>query len=248
MDEIGLLHAGDEATQLTWMDVSIEGRPVTPRSGFAVDINALWFNALSFACHLASVFEDDEMDLKALVEKSRNAFNWAFWVEGENYLGDVYSGGVLDTAVRPNQILAVSLPYTPITADRGKGVVKRVEKELLVPRGIRTLSPEDPAYRGCYRGDPAERDQAYHQGTAWPWLLGHFGEAYLRVAEDREAAKGFLLKKIIEPINQHLHEAGLGLVSEICDGDPPYRPDGCIAQAWSSAELIRLIRLMNEPH
>ncbi len=246
MDENGLLHAGDETMQITWMDVSIAGKPVTPRSGYAVDINALWINALCFADELAAMFGDNGIDVKDAIRKAKESFNQTFWIEDGRYLGDVFGQGRLDPAVRPNQILAVSLPYPPLEPGRWQGVVDKVSSELLIPLGLRTLSPHDRAYRGRYAGGPASRDYAYHQGTAWPWLLAHFGEAFLRVAKDKEAARDLLRERIGGALERHLREAGLGFVSEVFDGDPPHRPNGCIAQAWSSGELIRLLRILND--
>jgi len=157
---------------------------------------------------------------------------------------DVFRDGVLDRAVRPNQIFAVSLPHSPLDPSKQAAVVRTVREQLLTPCGLRTLSPADPAYRGFYRGNPAERDGAYHQGTVWPWLLGAFGEAALRVADDPGQERENLLRHLRLFLKQHLAEAGIGTVSEVFDGDAPHRPGGCIAQAWSVAELIRLYKLL----
>jgi glycogen debranching enzyme len=179
-----------------------------------------------------------------MLRKIRQSFQDTFWIESEQYLGDVYVRDRLDRAIRPNQILAVSLPFSPLDPFKWKAVMRTVTDHLLTPCGLRTLSPEDPAYRGVYGGDTAARDGAYHQGTVWPWLLGHFGEATLRVAEDRPAARTFLLRHLRAFLQAHLPEAGVGGVSEIFSGDAPHRPDGCIDQAWSVGELIRLYDLL----
>lgn len=241
----GLLHAGDETMQLTWMDVSIGGKPVTPRSGCAVDVNALWYNAICFADELSARFCDD-LHLTDLIPIVRDSFNRAFWMEEERYLADVLTEKGLDRSMRPNQILAMSLPYALLSLERGRAVVEKVKAELMTPYGLRTLSPGDLHYIGRYVGDPASRDRAYHQGTVWPWLVGHFGEACIRVAQSKAEAKGFLLKNFEPLFGKHLCEAGLGFVSEIFDGDPPHRPNGCIAQAWSSAEVVRLLTLLKD--
>jgi len=244
MDDRGLLHAGDGKDALTWMDAQIEGRPVTPRDGCAVEINALWYNALAFSEQLSHRFGRQGIDLEGMLRKIRQSFQDTFWLEPEQYLGDVYARDRLDRAIRPNQILAVSLPFSPLDPFKWKAVVRTVTEHLLTPCGLRTLSPQDPAYRGVYSGGPAARDGAYHQGTVWPWLLGHFGEATLRVAEDRPAARTFLLRHLRAFLQAHLPEAGMGGVSEIFSGDAPHRPDGCIDQAWSVGELIRLYDLL----
>ncbi|MFB3925768.1 MAG: amylo-alpha-1,6-glucosidase [Syntrophales bacterium] len=245
MDGSGLLHAGDRRTQLTWMDACVNGRPVTPRYGYPVEINALWYNAVCFVNELAEKFGDDKFTFGDVVNRIKKSFNDIFWIEEGEYLGDVYHDGVLDHAVRPNQIFAVSLPFPPLEQDRWRSVVERVGKELLTPYGLRTLSPGNRFYRGRYAGDPASRDSAYHQGTVWPWFIGHYGEAYLKVAEDKEAARAFLLGNLGKSLSEHLKKAGLGFISEIFDGDPPHHPNGCIAQAWSVAEVIRLYMILN---
>jgi predicted glycogen debranching enzyme len=253
MDARGLLHAGDGLTALTWMDATVGGIPVTPRHGYPVEINALWYNALCFTRDMAAEFGDPPFFDCDFIPLLRRSFGEAFWNCGhdaascpQGCLGDVFRDGVLDTAVRPNQIFAVSLPFSPLDPAEQTAVVRAVREQLLVPCGLRTLSPADPAYRGRYRGSPAERDGAYHQGTVWPWLLGAFGEAALRVADNPEREKENLRQYLRTFLRQHLVEAGIGSVSEVFDGDAPHRPGGCIAQAWSVAELIRLYTMIRE--
>ena len=252
-DARGLLHAGDGLSALTWMDATVGEIPVTPRHGCPVEINALWYNALCFTRNLAAEFGEPAFSGGDLIPLLRRSFREAFWNRGhdaascpQGCLGDVFRDGVLDTAVRPNQIFAVSLPFSPLEPAEQAAVVRTVRKQLLTPCGLRTLSPADPAYRGRYRGNPAERDGAYHQGTVWPWLLGAFGDAALRVAVDPEREKENLRQYLRTFLRQHLVEAGIGSVSEVFDGDAPHRPGGCIAQAWSVAELIRLYTLLGK--
>ena len=246
MSDNGLLHAGGDDTCLTWMDAVVEEKPVVSRFGYPVEVNALWYNALCFVAELAKLFGEDESTFSDLIPKIQRSFQDTFWIESEGHLGDVFANGSLDRAVRPNQILAVSLPFSPLSPSRRRQVVNKVEQLLLTPCGLRTLSSKDVRYRGRYGGDTVSRDMAYHQGTVWPWLLGHFGEAYLNVAEDKTVAKAFLLDYLRSFLSQHLTEAGIGCISEIFDGDPPHRPHGCISQAWSAAELIRLYSLLKE--
>lgn len=246
MDDRGLLHAGSEGTRLTWMDAAVDGLPVTPRWGYMVEINALWYNAICFSHELAMKYDDQEFALLELISLIRRSFRDTFRVSQGGYLGDVFRQGVLDTAVRPNQIFAVSLPYSPLDPSDWPGVVEKVRRLLLTSCGLRTLSPEDPDYRGRYEGVMTARDGAYHQGTVWPWLWGHFGEAYLKVHKDSARARTFLRKQVRGFLKSHLTRAGLGCISEVFDGDSPQRPGGCIAQAWSTAELIRLLTLLND--
>jgi predicted glycogen debranching enzyme len=240
----GLLHAGEGQTALTWMDATVGGTPVTPRDGYPVEINALWYNALCFTRDLAAEFGEPAFPGGDLIPHLDRSFREVFWNSQANCLGDVFRDGVLDRAVRPNQIFAVSLPFSPLEPAEQAAVVHVVREQLLTPCGLRTLSPADPAYCGRYRGNPEERDGAYHQGTVWPWLLGAFGEAALRVAENPEREKATLRQYLRTFLNKHLSEAGIGSVSEVFDGDAPHRPGGCIAQAWSVAELIRLYTLL----
>ncbi|HPL63740.1 MAG TPA: amylo-alpha-1,6-glucosidase [Syntrophales bacterium] len=245
MERNGLLHAGDSGTQLTWMDVMVDGKPVTPRNGLPVDINALWYNALCFAAETAETLEDSRFKLdRGLPDLVRNSFQEIFWMEEEGYLGDVWTEGRLDASVRPNQIFAVSLPHSPLESHHWRRVVDKVQRELLTPVGLRTLSPGDPAYHGRYAGSPRERDEAYHQGTVWPWLIGHFGEACLKAADCSDEARLFLLSILREMLPAQIESSGLGFLSEVYDGDPPHEPGGCAAQSWSVAEVIRLYTIL----
>jgi predicted glycogen debranching enzyme len=246
MAENGLLHAGDAVTHLTWMDARVGGRPVTPRGGFAVEINALWYNALCCAGELAASFGEETIFPADLPERVRLAFQDTFWIAEGAYLGDVYAKDVLDHAVRPNQIFALSLPFSPVTATQAAGVLKIVQEKLLTPCGLRTLAPDDPSYQGRCEGTTVQRDSAYHQGTVWPWLLGAFGEATLKYAADKKKSEAFLQEYLRNFLRRHLLEAGLGSISEIFDGDPPHTPRGCIAQAWSVGEIMRLSRLLQD--
>lgn len=245
-DDNGLLHAGDENTQLTWMDVIAGGKAVTSRWGCAVEINALWYNALCFADELREKTGDQGFDCSGLIKTLAESFNAVFWAADLKCLGDCYRDGALDRSVRPNQIFAVSLPYPVLHPSKWKMVVERVAKELLTPVGIRTLSPKDPAYRGRYGGNAISRDLAYHQGTVWPWLVGAYGEAFLKVAEDKDEARNALREGLKKFLDEHLRVAGIGFISEVFNGDPPHEPNGCIAQSWNSGELIRLWTLINE--
>jgi len=246
MSKNGLLHAGDKDTQLTWMDATVEGIPVTPRYGYPVEINALWYNAICFTNELALSFDDHKSFFHVLIPEIKKSFVDTFWIEDGAYLGDVFHDGDLDHTIRPNQILAVSLPHSPLDPAKQSGVVEKVRQHLLTSVGLRTLSPEDKNYKGRYEGNGPARDAAYHQGTVWPWLTAHFGEAYIKVAEDKAAAKAFLLNHLRSFISRHMREAGVGSISEIFDGDPPHRPNGCISQAWSAAGLLRLYSFLNE--
>jgi predicted glycogen debranching enzyme len=245
--ENGLLDVGDESTQLTWMDARAHGIPVTPRHGCPVEITDLWFNALSSVGELRREFGGElTFDLDDTTCRLKEAFLDHFWIPGGHYLADVWlpGPGTRDESVRPNQIFAVSLPCSIVDDPaRAACIVKKVTDELLTPWGLRTLSPADPRYRASYRGAPDERDSAYHQGTVWPWLLGHYGDALMKTASDNGAARK-ALSGILSGMERHMEEAGLGHISEIFSGDPPHEPCGCIAQAWSLAEILRLRALL----
>ncbi len=236
----GLLCSGEPGVQLTWMDAKVGDWVVTPRRGKPVEIQALWYNALRIMEGLARQFGNEAgqkrySNMAAVVSWS---FNRLFWNQKEGYLYDVVNGGTPDPAMRPNQIFAVSLPHTMLSAERAKAVVQKVQEQLLTPMGLRTLSASDPQYRGRYTGGPTERDGAYHQGTVWAWLMGPFITAYVKVnGGDTRARRQ--AEEWLAPLREHLTDAGLGHISEIFEGDPPHRPCGCIAQAWSVAEVLR---------
>jgi predicted glycogen debranching enzyme len=240
LDSDGLLQAGQPGVQLTWMDAKIGDWVVTPRSGKPVEIQALWYNALRLMQHLATGFGDRNQaaHYADLAERTRARFAQVYWNEAAGCLYDVLSDTGMDRSIRPNQIFAVSLPYPLLLGDQARRVVELVERELLTPYGLRTLSARDPNYHGRYSGDPRSRDSAYHQGTVWPWLLGPFLTAYVQVHGSSADARG-RAGRFLEPLHQHLFQAGLGQISEVFDGDLPHQPGGCIAQAWSAAEVLR---------
>jgi predicted glycogen debranching enzyme len=241
LDSDGLLHAGEPGTQLTWMDARVNDFAITPRQGKPVEIQALWHNALCVMARLASIFGDNQAcaHYLALTDRARERFAEIFWNDAAGCLYDMIpDDGEPDASIRPNQIFAVSLPYPLLSGQRALQVVDVVEWELLTPYGLRTLSPRDPNYRGRYEGAPRSRDGAYHQGTAWPWLLGPFLTSYVKVHGYTEEARGGA-NRFLDPLRAHLREAGLGQISEVFDGDAPHRPGGCFAQAWSVAEVLR---------
>ncbi len=245
-DKDQLITGGDMDTQLTWMDAKHDGIAFTPRYGKAVEINALWYSNL---CRLVEFYKgknnEEEHFYHQLSEQVRLGFQQLFWNESKGYLNDcILPTGKADTSLRPNQIFAVSLPFTPLTISQAKKVVDIIENNLLTPYGLRSLSPSDPRYKSHYTGSMARRDAAYHQGTVWGWLIGPFVEAYLKVHGFDPTAKrrcrGFLT-----PLLEHLDQDGcLGNISEIFDGDKPHRPRGTFAQAWSVAEVLRTWQML----
>ena len=240
-DDDGMLRAGDKNSQLTWMDAKIGDVAFTPRAGKPVEIQALWFNAL---CEMASwgrCFEDHSTASICTEWSRKVAANFApmFWNEAQGCLFDCVDDDARDGAIRPNQIFAVSLPTSLLSDEQEQSIVKVVERELLTPVGLRSLSPRDSRYRGHYGGDQWSRDSAYHQGTVWGWLLGPFLEAYLDVHDESDEARA-QVRQWLQPMIAHLDVAGLGSISEIFDGDAPHAPRGCFAQAWSVAETLRI--------
>lgn len=238
MDGEGLLHAGTPDTQLTWMDACYDGRPVTPRWGYAVEINALWYNALAFCAEQAREYGDRGFKLPVPLGRLARSFQRKFWLPQRKYLADVVNHAGVDTALRPNQLFAVSLPFSPLPAGMQEAVMECVTASLVTPWGLRTLAPEHPDYQPHYGGNGFARDHAYHQGTVWPWLLGAYVDGYLRVHHGTRAACGFLRERLSH-WSQHVRDAGLGSVSEIFDAEPPHNPNGCVAQAWSVGEVLR---------
>ncbi len=245
VDTDGLLFAGEANSQITWMDAKVNDIAVTPRIGKPVEIQALWFNALKTMANFAQIFGDDsESSLyKSMAEMARYSFNQLFWNEDEKCLFDVISNGERDASVRPNQIFAVSLPFSMVDAARAKKIVEKVEKELLTPFGLRSLSPKDNNYHSKYSGPPSERDSAYHQGTVWAWLIGAFIDAHRKVFPNDEQK----IKQIIENFKAHLRSGCIGQISEIFDAEAPHLPRGCFAQAWSVAEVIRIVKSLQQP-
>jgi len=230
----GLLRSGEPGVQLTWMDAKIGDWVVTPRTGKAVEINALWYNALRSMATFARRLDKSVEPWERLADRVQASFD-RFWNEAGGSCYDVIDGPEGDDpALRPNQILAVSLPESPLTPERQRRVVDACARNLLASFGLRSLAPGHPQYRGRYLGGPQERDAAYHQGPVWGWLLGPFALAHLKAYGDRQVARSFL-----EPLAHHLADYGVGSIAEIFDGDPPFTPRGCIAQAWSVSETLR---------
>ena len=245
MHDNGLIWQGEKGKALTWMDAVVNGKPVTPREGYAVEINALWYNAVCFVLELAKEFGDKKFvkEWESIPELTKKSFIEKFWIEDLMYLYDMVNDEIQDKSVRPNQIFATSLPYSPLNDEQKERVMAKVEKELLTNKGVRTLSPKNPLYVGRYEGGQAERDNAYHQGTVWPWLLGHFIEGYIKI-HGKNALP--MAKKVIDNFKDDMREYGLCSVAEIYDGDPPYKPKGSISQAWSVAEILRIIQMVKE--
>lgn len=236
-----LLVQGDPRYALTWMDAKLDDWVVTPRRGKAVEINALWYNALRI---MEKWLTEENLnthvgEIAKLADKTRLSFNQRFWNAKTGQLFDIVDGedGKNDPACRPNQLFSISLCHPVLDQQYWQAVLQNVRDKLLTPVGLRTLSPDHPDYKADYHGDLRTRDAAYHQGTVWPWLVGPYVDAWLRVyPEQRKDARGYL-KRLLE---RHLHEACIGSISEIFDAEGSFTPRGCIAQAWSVAEILRV--------
>lgn len=242
MDKDGLLAAGETGVQLTWMDARVGDRVITPRIGKPVEVQALWLNAL----HIAAGFD---VRWRRVFDHALESFHQRYWREDLGRLADVvdveHVPGTRDDTFRPNQILAVGgLPLSILERDRARRVVDAVEDFLVTPMGLRSLAPGEPGYAQSYEGGPAARDSIYHQGTVWPWLIGPFIEAWVRVRGNTPDAKAEARRRFVDPLMAHLESAGLGHVSEITDADSPFTPRGCPFQAWSLAELLRVDRVV----
>jgi predicted glycogen debranching enzyme len=235
----GLLRQGEEGYQLTWMDAKVDGWVVTPRRGKAVEINALWYNAMRLLHQWTrDLGAADDLDLASHADRARAAFNARFWFDAGHYLYDVVDGeNGDDAACRPNQVFAISLDYPVLDVNRWQPVMDVVRARLLTPVGLRSLAPGHPDYKPKYYGDLRSRDAAYHQGTVWAWLIGPFIDAWLKLhPDDRSGAR-----RLLDGFDEHLSDACVGSIGEIFDAEVPYVPRGCIAQAWSVAEVLRCL-------
>jgi predicted glycogen debranching enzyme len=246
-DNEGFLWAGDQTTQLTWMDAKVGDIAITPRSGRPVEIQALWYNALRTVEELGREFMDSVFAdyCAGFANRLQENFERVFWNEDAECLFDVVTESGPDASIRPNQVIAVSLRHCLLSKEKVLSVLKASERELLTPYGLRTLAPSDPKYRPRYEGDVWGRDSAYHQGAVWPWLAGSFFSAKIRNAEDIGLALAEA-QAWLDRFSSHLEEAGLGQISEIFDAEEPHNPRGCIAQAWSVAELLRLAKSVHQ--
>ena len=244
MRENGLIYASAPGKALTWMDAVVNGVPVTPRRGYAVEINALWYNAVCFSLEMAAMVNDKKFikEYEKLPELIKQSFLDLFWDEKTNLLADyVNDEEGKNTFVRPNMIIAVSLPYSMLDKSQMQHVLEVADRELVTIRGLRTLSPGNEYYRGACTGNQEERDNAYHQGTVWPWLYGPFCEGWLKVYGQQGVLK---VRKLIYGLEDVMSEHGISTISEIYDGDPPHSPQGAISQAWSVGEVLRIINLL----
>jgi predicted glycogen debranching enzyme len=228
----GLLTQGERGVQLTWMDAKVGDWVVTPRHGKPVEVNGLWINMLRILEWLCGKLKQDPTESKAAAEQAETSFEAKFFHEGRGHYVDTVDP--LDVSLRPNQVIAMALPFGPAKGARAKKALKIVKQELLTPRGLRTLGPKEAGYRGRYEGPLPQMDAAYHQGTAWPWLLGQYATAVLSVNGDKKEAKAAL-----DQATEMLKECGLGGIAEVYDGNEPQHPNGCPWQAWSVGELLR---------
>lgn len=241
----GLVWASNPSVAMTWMDAVVDGKPVTGRDGYQVEINALWYNAVCYALELARRFKDNKFvgEWKHMPEQIKESFVSKFWYEGEGYLADYVDDKGQNTFIRPNQVMACSLQYKMIGEDRIAQVLDIVRLHLLTPRGLRTLSPRNPLYQGRYGGDQPTRDRQYHQGTVWPWPLEHYVSARFQLH-----GKAFLntAKEILSGFDEDITMYGIGSVAEVYDGDPPHSPGGSPSQAWSVGSILRINEMIEE--
>lgn len=248
MRDNGLIYADAPGKALTWMDAVVDEQPITPRNGYAVEINALWYNAVCFALECAEKAGDKAFvkSWKKIPELISKSFVDMFWDEEHGHLVDYINDETgRNLQVRPNMIIAASLPYSMLNTEMMKLVIDLSNRVLVTPRGLRSLSPAEEGYRGTCRGTQKERDRAYHQGTVWPWLIGPFSDAWLKVYGAGGVA---YLRKLIMGFEETMFEAGISTISEIYDGDPPHSPRGAISQAWSVGEVYRILLLLNSKY
>ena len=240
-----LIWADEPGKALTWMDAIVGGVPVTPRGGYQVEVNALWYNAICYTLELAREVGDSKFikEWEHMPEMVRESFVNVFWYEERGYLADFVDANGQNVFVRPNQIFACSLEYSPLNGNMKRGVLDVVKSELLTPKGLRTLAPKNINYEGTYEGDQATRDNACHQGTVWPWLLGAYIEANLRFYGDKFIGKA---QEMLAAFEEDIAIYGVCSVGEVYDGNPPYIPNGCISQAWSVGELLRSMAMIKK--
>ncbi len=241
----GLLFASDAGKALTWMNSVVFGKPLTPRAGLQVEINALWYNAIMFSLEIAKLSDDENFinEWEITANQLKESFKDTFWNKDKGYLADYVDGDYKDWSIRPNMIIATSLPFSPLSEKIRQLILELVKKELLTPRGLRTLSPQSPDYKDVYNGDQFNRDISNYQGSVHPWLLGHFAEGYLKIH-----GKGGLsfIKNIYENFEPTIKEHGVSTISEVYDGNPPHLPGGAPSQARSVAELLRINWLIKQ--
>lgn len=248
MRDNGLIYADAPGKSLTWMDAVVNDIPVTPRKGYVVEINALWYNAICFALEMARKAKDKSFikEFELLPDLIKRSFIDLFWDNKAGYLADyVNDEEGRNLFVRPNMVIATSLPYSMLDSEQMKKVLDVADKELVTPRGLRTLSPRNSLYKGICDGNQKERDSAYHQGTVWPWLVGPFCEGWLRIYGKQGVNK---VRKLVYGFEEVMSEHGVSTISEIYDGDPPHAPRGAISQAWSVGEILRMIELLNNKY
>jgi predicted glycogen debranching enzyme len=245
MDDDGLINLPEEAAQWTWMDAQVGDWVVTPRSGKPVEVNALWYNAICFIRDLAGDHgePDDQKRFAELADKIKDSFATLFWNEKKGCLYDRVEDNFHDPTLRPNQILALSLPHPLVAGERAQRVLAVVRRELYTTFGFRSLEPGNEHYVGTYAGDILRREGASHQGTVWPWFLGHYADALIQVFGFTDSVK-HELRQLVLPFTAHLQERGLGTISEMFDGNPPHKARGCIARAWSVSEILRVHALL----
>lgn len=245
MLDSGLIYAGEPGKAITWMDAVVDGKPVTPRIGMPVEINALWYNAIMFALEAANLAHAKAFtkEWKPIADLINTTFKDTFWCKDRGYIADCVNGDHKDFSVRPNMVIATSLPFSPLSEQVRKLVLDVIQDELLTNRGLRSLSPKDLNYKPNYFGSQKERDYAYHQGTVWPWLLSHFVEGYLKI----NGKAGLpLAKKLYHGFEDTMLEHGVCSISEVYDGDPPHKAGGAISQAWSVSEILRIGKLIEQ--
>lgn len=245
MQENGLINADSMGVALTWMNAYADGKPVTPRNGNPVEINALWYNAVAFAIELATENKDKKFikEWAPVLEKVGASFIETFWNSEKGYLADCFYQDRADWTVRPNQVIAVALPYSPLDKEMKKSVLSLAKKDLLTTHGLRTLSPQNPHFKGTYEGNEVEREMAIHQGTVFPWLIGFFIEGYLKIHQ-----KGGLsfVKKIMEGFEEEMTNQCIGTISEVYDGNPPHWGRGAVSQAWNIGEILRAYQIIEK--